>query len=170
VKIVAGVTLFYRYLPERTLLWYKTENVYMDLGGGSKPFPPPSAAPAVYLSLVVPAYNEEKRMPAMLDETLLYLKKRSSEDKQFSYEIIVVDDGSRDKTTDVALRYAKEHNLDTIRVLKLAKNRGKGGAVRRVRLPPPTTTILRLTCRFIGHARGQRPVYADGRRRWRHQV
>jgi len=132
VVIVVGVTLFYRHLPERSVLWYKNENMYIDARtNDKKSFPPPSAEPAVYLSLVVPAYNEEKRMPTMLDETLAYLQQRSAEDPQFTYEIIVVDDGSRDKTTDVALNYAKQHKLDTVRVLKLAKNRGKGGAVRR---------------------------------------
>ena len=114
-------------------MWYKNENMYIDARTNErKSFPPLSAEPAVYLSLVVPAYNEEKRMPTMLDETLAYLQERSAEDPQFTYEIIVVDDGSRDKTTDVALNYAKQHKLDTVRVLKLAKNRGKGGAVRRV--------------------------------------
>lgn len=133
LQIVLGAALFYRFLPERTVLWYKNENMYVDSRTGEKkPFPPLSAAPAVYLSLVVPAYNEEKRMPAMLDETLAYLQQRCAEDPEFTYEIIVVDDGSRDKTSEVALNYAKQHKTDAIRVLKLAKNRGKGGAVRRV--------------------------------------
>jgi dolichyl-phosphate beta-glucosyltransferase len=143
VKIVAGVTLFYRYLPERSVLWYKNENMYIDARTNErKSFPAPSAEPAVYLTLVVPAYNEEKRMPTMLDETLAYLQQRSAEDPQFTYEIVVVDDGSRDKTTDVALSYAKQHKLDTVRVLKLAKNRGKGGAVRRVPTPPLRRIVL----------------------------
>lgn len=142
--MVAGAALFYRFLPERTVLWYKNENMYVDARTGEKKaFPPLSAEPAVYLSLVVPAYNEEKRMPTMLDETIAYLQQRSSEDPQFTYEIIIVDDGSRDKTTDVALAYAKQHKLDTIRVLKLAKNRGKGGAVRRVRI---TIVFLLSAC------------------------
>lgn len=46
------------------------------------------------------------------------------------YEIIVVNDGSKDKTVEVALRFSKKHNLhDVLRVVSLTENRGKGGAV-----------------------------------------
>jgi dolichyl-phosphate beta-glucosyltransferase len=44
-----------------------------------------------------------------------------------------VDDGSRDKTSQLALEYVKTYSVDKIRVLTLKKNRGKGGAVKRVR-------------------------------------
>ena len=44
--------------------------------------------PTVYLSVIVPAYNEEKRLPNMLKETTEYLEKQ-----KFNYEIIVVDEG-----------------------------------------------------------------------------
>lgn len=81
---------------------------------------------SVNLSIIVPAYNEEERLPPMLDECLEYLEqlKRSG----YTYEIIVVSDGSTDKTVEVAQNYASKY--DTIRVLALVKNRGKGGAVR----------------------------------------
>ncbi len=78
----------------------------------------------------------------MLDETLEYLEQRASKDSTFTYELVIVDDGSRDKTSEVALNYAKHQKVDTIRVLTLAKNRGKGGAVRRVSISffiPPST-------------------------------
>lgn len=67
-------------------------------------------------------------VPPMLDECLEYLEqlKRSG----FSYEVIVVSDGSTDRTVEVAQRYASKY--DTVRVLALVKNRGKGGAVRLV--------------------------------------
>lgn len=46
------------------------------------------------------------------------------------YEIILVDDGSKDKTVDVALRVSKKHQLhDIMRIVPLRENRGKGGAV-----------------------------------------
>ncbi|KAF2972344.1 hypothetical protein GQX73_g1254 [Xylaria multiplex] len=46
------------------------------------------------------------------------------------YEIIIVNDGSRDKTVDVALKFAREHGLhDILRIVTLEKNRGKGGGV-----------------------------------------
>lgn len=50
-----------------------------------------------------------------------------------SYEIIIVDDGSKDDTHQVALDFARTHNSSaaaSIRVIRLVKNRGKGGAVR----------------------------------------
>lgn len=103
-----------------------------------------------YLSVIVPAYNEEKRLPIMLDEALEYLEKRQNDkqavDKsvfeesasgwypprgeQFTYEVIVVDDGSKDQTTKVGHEYSLKHGVDKVRVMTLAKNRGKGGAVR----------------------------------------
>ena len=92
--------------------------------------------PSVYLSVIVPAFNEETRLPKMLDEAIDYLQTRSGKqcnrlDKSlFSYEIIVVDDGSNDKTTDVALDYVQKYGSDCVRVLTLEANRGKGGAVR----------------------------------------
>lgn len=48
-----------------------------------------------------------------------------------TYEIIIVSDGSTDKTVEVAHKYAAKY--ETVKVLALVKNRGKGGAVRLVR-------------------------------------
>jgi dolichyl-phosphate beta-glucosyltransferase len=46
------------------------------------------------------------------------------------YEIIIVDDASKDRTTEVALEFSKKHALhDVLRVVSLEKNRGKGGGV-----------------------------------------
>ncbi|XP_011157796.1 dolichyl-phosphate beta-glucosyltransferase [Solenopsis invicta] len=81
---------------------------------------------SLHLSVIVPAYNEEQRLPPMLDECLEYLEERSK--SGLTYEVIVVSDGSTDKTVDLAHRYSSKY--DTLRVLKLVKNRGKGGAVR----------------------------------------
>lgn len=72
-------------------------------------------------------------VPIMMDECLEYLEKRAKTDSSFTYEVIIVDDGSRDKTTQVGLGYGKKYGTDKVRVLTLAKNRGKGGAVRMVR-------------------------------------
>lgn len=76
-----------------------------------------------FLSVVIPAYNEEKRLPQTLETVLAFLKKQS-----YSSEIIVSDDGSQDRT--VAL--AKER-LKTFphQVLETPVNRGKGHAVRQ---------------------------------------
>ena len=49
---------------------------------------------------------------------------------EFTWEIIVVDDGSKDKTKEVAYEYAKQYPKSAIRVLVEYSNRGKGGAIR----------------------------------------
>ncbi|KAI9244812.1 nucleotide-diphospho-sugar transferase [Phascolomyces articulosus] len=66
----------------------------------------------------------------MLTEAIEFLQQKEQRNKKFTYEILIVDDGSRDNTIQVALEFAKSHdgNVD-IRVLGLEKNRGKGGAV-----------------------------------------
>lgn len=62
----------------------------------------------------------------------MYLEERTKKDSSFTYEMIIVDDGSKDKTTEVGLSYSKKFSCDKVRVLTLARNRGKGGAVRMV--------------------------------------
>ena len=64
----------------------------------------------------------------MLDECLDYLENRKK--TGLTYEVIVVSDGSTDKTVEIAHSYAKKY--ETVRTLALVKNRGKGGAVRLV--------------------------------------
>lgn len=83
------------------------------------------------LSIVIPAYNEEDRLPGSLDETLGYLqRRRNKQGPAFTYEIIIVDDGSKDSTAAVALGYVKTHGIDAVRLLRLPHNCGKGRAVR----------------------------------------
>eukprot|EP00042_Codosiga_hollandica_P040977 m.359733 g.359733 ORF g.359733 m.359733 type:complete len:326 (-) comp56003_c0_seq2:110-1087(-) len=82
------------------------------------------------LSLVIPAYNETKRLPAMMEKTMTYLLARKKAQPSFTYEVIIVDDGSRDKTSELGVEYSKKYGFDIVRVLKLHHNRGKGGAVR----------------------------------------
>ncbi|KAF9209317.1 dolichyl-phosphate beta-glucosyltransferase [Haplosporangium sp. Z 27] len=86
-------------------------------------------SPQKTLSVVVPAYNESERLPIMMKETLDFLNARSQKDPSFSYEILIVDDGSQDTTVRTALQIAKEDSNKDIRVLSFEKNRGKGGAV-----------------------------------------
>lgn len=74
------------------------------------------------LSVVIPAYNEATRLPAMLDEADAHLSARGN-----GLEIIVVDDGSTDATAEVAAAWSGQTPL---RVLRAAVNRGKGHAVR----------------------------------------
>jgi dolichyl-phosphate beta-glucosyltransferase len=73
------------------------------------------------LSVVIPAYNEAKRIAPSLRQALDYLKRRGT-----PYELLVVDDGSRDDTVAVASTFAGEG----VRIVRHERNRGKGAAVR----------------------------------------
>lgn len=56
--------------------------------------------------------------------------KKPADDRVFGYEIIIVNDGSNDRTVDVALDFSRKHGLhNVLRVVTLMKNRGKGGSV-----------------------------------------
>lgn len=68
----------------------------------------------------------------MLDECTEFLEARIKERPGFKYEIIVVSDGSKDKTGDVALKFSKRLGAEKVRLLDLETNRGKGGAVNLV--------------------------------------
>ena len=82
----------------------------------------------VDLSVIVPAYNEEARLPVMLDSALPYLKEWSAKEGK-SYEVVISDDHSTDGTKRYVLDMAAKDS--SIRLLSLDRNCGKGGAVRR---------------------------------------
>ncbi|KKK22501.1 dolichyl-phosphate beta-glucosyltransferase [Aspergillus rambellii] len=152
---------------------------------------------SLFMSLVIPAYNEETRLGGMLEEAVNYLERmygtlRDSEEKAIrqrksatnghanghaangtihsnkGWEIIIVSDGSTDSTEEMAFSFARDHQLSlhpkgyagpwtpgtqegvhippgTIRVVTLAQNRGKGGAVTH----------------GMRHVRGQYVIFAD---------
>ena len=88
------------------------------------------------LSIVIPAYNEERRLPETLDRVLNWLTER-----RFAFsEVIVVDDGSRDGTAGVVEEYGRTHL--SIRLLSNSGNRGKGYAVRHGMLEAAGDWIL----------------------------
>ena len=117
--------------PQPNLLRHALEKSFVDPSTRERiPFPSINDPASLDLSVVVPSYNEEKRLPVMLDESLEYFQSRVKRDPDFSFEIIVVDDGSKDQTSEVALEYSSRYGCDKIRVLTLTRNRGKGGAVR----------------------------------------
>ena len=76
------------------------------------------------LSIIVPAYNEARRLPPYLQRAVAYLNRR-----RLSYEMIVVDDGSKDCTAQ-AVELLAQH-CPHVRLIRLRWNMGKGAAVRR---------------------------------------
>ncbi|KAJ5229806.1 hypothetical protein N7489_010514 [Penicillium chrysogenum] len=185
--------------PEPLPCWLEI----LDTKKGDKPTTTDTIAPAeLFMSVVVPAYNEEDRLTGMLEEAVNYLehmygdtasaianssagtretrsmRKRKPNGDTTSdaagrasdrgWEIILVSDGSTDRTEEVAFRFARDHQLSlhpkghagpwtpqaaegvhippgTIRVVNLTHNRGKGGAVTH----------------GMRHVRGQYVVFAD---------
>ena len=128
--------------------------------------------PEVFISLVVPAYNEEDRLGIMLAEAVEYLEKEfplkdsrstTSKDKvngsagpgtassgstPTGWEILVVSDGSTDATVSTALSFAsklRSPSSSSVRVISLSENRGKGGAVNH----------------GLRHIRGSYAIFAD---------
>jgi glycosyltransferase involved in cell wall biosynthesis len=78
--------------------------------------------PAPKLSLVIPAFNEERRLAATLSAVFAYLGRQT-----YSFEVIVSDDGSTDSTAAIAEDFARAH--PELRVLR-NEHHGKGYAVR----------------------------------------
>lgn len=78
---------------------------------------------SVDLSVIIPAYNEERRLNPTLDETLAFLAARG-----LSHEVLVVDDGSTDGTIELVRRHPAYG--DVLHLIPLPANRGKGAAVR----------------------------------------
>jgi dolichyl-phosphate beta-glucosyltransferase len=80
-----------------------------------------SAAPA--FSVIIPAYNEERRLPETLERIAAYVRMSGRET-----EILVVDDGSTDRTAAVTESFRSK--LPALRVISNGVNRGKGYSVR----------------------------------------
>lgn len=74
----------------------------------------------VKLTVIIPAYNEEKVIKSTLERVYNFLSK-----KNYTWEVIVVDDGSKDKTQDIVKAFKRGIGL-----LRLNKNQGKGAAIR----------------------------------------
>jgi glycosyltransferase involved in cell wall biosynthesis len=80
-------------------------------------------SPQLEVSIVIPAFNEEKRLPRALEQIFNYLNARS-----LRAEIIVVDDGSTDATAKLVESYGERY--PRLRLVSSGRNRGKGFSVR----------------------------------------
>jgi len=80
-------------------------------------------APVPHLSVVIPAYNEEGRISESLDRIAAYLGAQA-----YTYAVLLVDDGSTDRTLETCRAFAAEHSW--LEVVHYPVNHGKGFAVR----------------------------------------
>ncbi|MBD3379113.1 MAG: glycosyltransferase [Candidatus Omnitrophica bacterium] len=78
----------------------------------------------IFLSILIPAYNEEKNLRATLSEISGYLSARD-----LSCEVLIVDDGSSDSTFEIAS--SCKELFREMRVLKNAENKGKGFSIKK---------------------------------------
>ncbi len=97
------------------------------------------------LSIIIPAYNEELRLPSTLDSINQYI---SSTFKDDQVEVIVVSDGSTDGTD----RIVREAGMPALRLLSYNRNRGKGFALRYGVLESKGALVL------INDADGSTPI------------
>jgi glycosyltransferase involved in cell wall biosynthesis len=78
---------------------------------------------SVYLSIVVPIYNEEESVEKLLERIL-----EIGDQFDFTYEIILVDDGSEDKTWEI-IRELRDKTPE-LRAIKLRRNYGQTNAMK----------------------------------------
>jgi glycosyltransferase involved in cell wall biosynthesis len=78
--------------------------------------------PRPFLSIIIPAYNEEHRLPSALEQVAEFIHQQS-----YVTEVLIVENGSDDQTLPIAQAFAREHFSFHV----LRESRGKGRAVRR---------------------------------------
>jgi dolichyl-phosphate beta-glucosyltransferase len=77
-----------------------------------------------FLSVIIPAYNEAKRLPLTLIDVDKHLQ-----EQEYSYEILVVNDGSTDETAEIVNRFVPL--IQNLKLIDNAENKGKGAVVRQ---------------------------------------
>jgi dolichyl-phosphate beta-glucosyltransferase len=88
---------------------------------------------ALDVTIVIPAFNEAKRLPRTLDSLLAWINQRPER-----FEVIIVDDGSTDDTAGIARNYS------AVTFVSLPQNAGKGAAVRHGMLRAQGSLILMM--------------------------
>jgi len=78
----------------------------------------------MYLSIIIPAYNEEKRIGETLVAVCEYLNKQS-----YSHEVIVVNDGSIDRTDEIVQTFNSK--ISYLKLIGYSRNQGKGYAIKQ---------------------------------------
>lgn len=80
-----------------------------------------------FLSIIIPAYNEEQRLPGTLEQVLNFLNSQS-----YQSEILIIENASQDNTIQVAEDFAASYYTDELPIQVLREQqRGKGVAVRK---------------------------------------
>ena len=79
------------------------------------------------ITIIIPAYNEEKRIPRCLKRVLEYCNER-----EWDYEVLVAEDGSTDNTVKIVRDFASNDNR--IKLLSFTERLGKGGAIKNAML------------------------------------
>ena len=77
-----------------------------------------------FLSVIIPAYNEAKRLPLTLIDIDKWIEKQD-----FLVEVIVVNDGSKDNTAEVVKKF--QESFPYLKLIDNYKNQGKGAVVRQ---------------------------------------
>ena len=140
VFVVVGVITLYVFYPALSIS--KTRSHVTETVVSSGPRRPDAAKDGIILSIVIPAYNEEDRLPIMLDAALASITKhrrkivelvqaKSKLTSGTTFEWIVVSDGSTDGTSHVVEKYGRESDDDDVwKLITLHTNSGKGASVR----------------------------------------
>ena len=76
-----------------------------------------------FLSIIIPAYNEERRLPRTLEQIFAFL-----DEQNYTAEVLIVENGSNDRTLEIAQKFAEQRKR--LHIFK-ENQRGKGNAVRR---------------------------------------
>lgn len=86
-----------------------------------------NASQTVFLSIIIPAYNEERRLPPSLEKVVAFLQRQA-----YKSEVLVVENGSTDRTTEVVQAFIDAHQdaEGKVRLALLHSSPGKGAAVK----------------------------------------